>query len=120
MCGNQIVEEGEECDCGYKEDCLDKCCYDANHENPSLRCKLRPGAQCSPTQGNCCDLECKFKPKTTKCVQDHQCMYDVNCSGSHAKCPSNNEQFFKPNFTFCNSNSQLCMSGVSLLYYKIK
>jgi disintegrin and metalloproteinase domain-containing protein 10 len=28
VCGNKIVESGEECDCGFNDDeCMDKCCY---------------------------------------------------------------------------------------------
>ena len=30
LCGNRVVEEGEECDCGMNhEDCDDPCCYPA-------------------------------------------------------------------------------------------
>lgn len=52
LCGNGVVEEGEECDCGWEEDCSDSCCfpqrrYQSDKEPP---CKLTPGSVCSPSQ----------------------------------------------------------------------
>ena len=26
VCGNRIVDPGEECDCGYEDQCTDQCC----------------------------------------------------------------------------------------------
>lgn len=49
-CGNQIVEEDEECDCGTSEECLNDPCCD------SITCKLKTEAQCAA--GMCCDM-CK-------------------------------------------------------------
>ena len=47
ICGNEIVEEDEQCDCGYAEDCQDSCCYPqvANHDDNNA-CKLKDGAVC--------------------------------------------------------------------------
>lgn len=44
-CGNGLVEDGEECDCGSSQECPDDCCFAHN-------CSLRAGAQC--THGDCC------------------------------------------------------------------
>src|SRR6185437_9551296 len=40
VCGNGFVETGEECDCGLKEFCDNRCCN-------ATSCKLMPGAQCA-------------------------------------------------------------------------
>uniref|UniRef100_F7ECL0 ADAM metallopeptidase domain 15 n=1 Tax=Macaca mulatta TaxID=9544 RepID=F7ECL0_MACMU len=46
FCGNTFVEPGEQCDCGFPDDCADPCC-------DSSTCQLRPGAQCA-SDGPCC------------------------------------------------------------------
>ncbi len=43
ICGNQVVEEGEECDCGFKEDCTEDCCRVAGETNG---CTLKAGKTC--------------------------------------------------------------------------
>ncbi|XP_055258514.1 disintegrin and metalloproteinase domain-containing protein 15 isoform X8 [Moschus berezovskii] len=46
VCGNMLVEPGEQCDCGFPDDCTDPCC-------DCFTCQLRPGAQCA-SDGLCC------------------------------------------------------------------
>ncbi|KAM6167639.1 disintegrin and metalloproteinase domain-containing protein 15 isoform 2-T2 [Erethizon dorsatum] len=46
-CGNMFVDPGEQCDCGFSDDCTDPCC------DPDT-CQLRPGAQCA-SDGPCCE-----------------------------------------------------------------
>ncbi|XP_074899528.1 disintegrin and metalloproteinase domain-containing protein 2-like isoform X5 [Buteo buteo] len=51
VCGNGIVERGEQCDCGAAEACLeDKCC--------TKMCRFKPGVKCS--SGLCCN-ECQVQ-----------------------------------------------------------
>ncbi|GFO13839.1 serine-threonine kinase receptor-associated protein-like [Plakobranchus ocellatus] len=51
FCGNNIVEDGEECDCGYKIDCTDTCCN--GRDEQATDCKLTNGAQCSTDDAKC-------------------------------------------------------------------
>ncbi|KAF1531162.1 Disintegrin and metalloproteinase domain-containing protein 32, partial [Eudyptes sclateri] len=79
VCGNGVVEPGEQCDCGAAEACLkDKCC--------TKRCRFKPGVKCS--SGLCCK-ECQFKQKTSQCrpPADAQCDLPEFCNGSSASCP---------------------------------
>jgi len=42
FCGNGLVEGDEECDCGYEEDCKDKCCNPKHSgQQSSDECKLK-------------------------------------------------------------------------------
>ena len=52
LCGNGVVEEGEECDCGWEEDCEEECCWPQRTDYPAGQkpCTLRPNKPCSPTQ----------------------------------------------------------------------
>ena len=50
ICGNKIVEKGEQCDCGDANTCTEECCNPAGSNN---QCKLRIEKICSPSQGLC-------------------------------------------------------------------
>ncbi|OAD59782.1 Disintegrin and metalloproteinase domain-containing protein 10 [Eufriesea mexicana] len=52
ICGNGVVEDGEECDCGWEEDCNDPCCHPQrlHHAHHEVPCRLADGAVCSPSQ----------------------------------------------------------------------
>uniref|UniRef100_A0A663EEV2 ADAM metallopeptidase domain 32 n=1 Tax=Aquila chrysaetos chrysaetos TaxID=223781 RepID=A0A663EEV2_AQUCH len=82
VCGNGIVERGEQCDCGAAEvgaaGIMDKCC--------NKMCRFKPGVKCS--SGLCCN-ECQFKQKNSPCrpPADAQCDLAEFCNGSSASCP---------------------------------
>ncbi|CAG2198158.1 ADAM10 [Mytilus edulis] len=79
FCGNSIVEDGEQCDCGYDEDCKDECCV--GRQSDGSGCVLRVGKQCSPSQGGCCDPK-KCEPYTTPilCRPATDCAAESNCT----------------------------------------
>uniref|UniRef100_H3CVB6 Disintegrin and metalloproteinase domain-containing protein 10 n=1 Tax=Tetraodon nigroviridis TaxID=99883 RepID=H3CVB6_TETNG len=108
ICGNGLVESGEQCDCGYSDQCKDVCCYSAN-EPEGKRCRLQDNKICSPSQGPCCTAECTFKGTTEKCRLDSECAKEGMCNGATALCPASEP---KENFTSCNSGTQVCLSGV--------
>ncbi|XP_032775206.1 disintegrin and metalloproteinase domain-containing protein 26A-like [Rattus rattus] len=78
MCGNKLVEKGEQCDCGNLEACLkDPCC--------SEDCVLKPGAQCA--FGLCCK-DCHFLQTGTVCRKEkNECDLPEWCNGTSHECP---------------------------------
>ncbi|XP_075699223.1 disintegrin and metalloproteinase domain-containing protein 12 [Rhinoderma darwinii] len=79
-CGNGYVEEGEQCDCGEPDECMNPCC------NASA-CLLFPGAVCA--HGLCCE-DCKLKPGGTPCRDaSNFCDLPEFCTGTTAHCPAN-------------------------------
>lgn len=77
-CGNLVVEEREECDCGSTKQC-------EHHPCCLLNCTLRPGAACA--FGLCCK-DCKFMPSGTLCRQQmDECDLPEWCHGTFHQCP---------------------------------
>lgn len=80
-CGNGIVEEGEECDCGGVDNCAGNRCCD------SLTCRFRPQAQCDDSNETCCE-NCRFSSTDTVCHESTgPCDFDITCSGDSSVCP---------------------------------
>ncbi|KAI5608973.1 ADAM metallopeptidase domain 10b precursor, partial [Silurus asotus] len=107
ICGNGLVEPGEECDCGYSDQCKDLCCYDANQPD-NKKCKLKPNKVCSPSQGPCCTFECTYKSRNEKCRDESECAHQGMCNGASAQCPTSEP---KANFTACHNETQVCLNG---------
>lgn len=80
MCGNGIVEAGEDCDPGLGSNST--CC------NPTT-CKFAAGAVCDPASSPCCTSSCSFAPSTQVCrpSQDSTCDIAEMCTGTSANCP---------------------------------
>ncbi|KAI5127566.1 hypothetical protein NEPAR04_1120 [Nematocida parisii] len=96
VCGNGIVEQGEECDAGPFGDA---CC--------TPDCKLRMGAICSDYNSGCCK-GCKPAKKGTICKKSqNECHKSSMCDGITSKCPSVD---FLPNNSKCSVG--FCASGI--------
>lgn len=110
LCGNGVVEEGEECDCGWEDDCRDTCCFPQRRYPPANEkpCTLTPGSICSPSQGPCCANDCKLK-FADKCREDNGCRDASFCDGRTPHCPAS---INKPNKTICNREF-VCFMGVN-------
>ncbi|KAI5946080.1 Disintegrin and metalloproteinase domain-containing protein 12 [Manis javanica] len=79
-CGNGYVEEGEECDCGEPEECMNLCCN-------ATTCTLKPDAVCA--HGLCCE-DCQLKPAGTACRgSGNSCDLPEFCTGVSPQCPAN-------------------------------
>lgn len=114
FCGNKIVEEGEECDCGYNaQECTEQCCV-PRELSPELdyggarSCQRVRGKECSPSEGPCCSDECNFAGREKMCRQESECSHSQTCDAKQAMCP---EPAPKPNMTECNNGTKVCMNG---------
>uniref|UniRef100_UPI003AAAF00B disintegrin and metalloproteinase domain-containing protein 10 n=1 Tax=Centroberyx gerrardi TaxID=166262 RepID=UPI003AAAF00B len=105
ICGNQIVEKGEECDIGHND--KDLCCFSAN-EPVGVQCHLKPGKVCSPSQGLCCGQGCVFKLAEESCDEETDCQRESVCSGLSSFCPDPSP---KENLTVCSSGTRVCLNG---------
>uniref|UniRef100_A0A8C8VZA5 ADAM metallopeptidase domain 24 n=1 Tax=Peromyscus maniculatus bairdii TaxID=230844 RepID=A0A8C8VZA5_PERMB len=79
FCGNRVVDQGEECDCGSPEECkYSLCCL------PD--CSLKAEADCAT--GLCCSNLCQILPSGTLCrIPENECDLPEWCNGTSHECP---------------------------------
>ncbi|XP_050669328.1 uncharacterized protein LOC126968374 [Leptidea sinapis] len=106
ICGNGVVEEGEECDCGWASECTDVCCRPQAVRPHYKPCTLTEHSVCSPSQGPCCTASCTLK-FGDKCRSDNGCRDAAHCDGKRAACPTSRH---KPNRTRCDKEL-VCFMG---------
>ncbi|KAI8086477.1 Metallo-peptidase family M12-domain-containing protein [Halteromyces radiatus] len=77
MCGNGIVEQGEECDPGNQ---TSSCC-------DSTTCKFINNAVCDDVNDSCCN-QCQYQPSTYQCrPASTSCDIPEFCTGTSGTCP---------------------------------
>jgi hypothetical protein len=102
MCGNGIVEAGEECDPGLASNST--CC-------DQTTCKFRTGAVCDPSNSACCTDSCQLASAGQVCrpAKDAQCDFPESCTGTSAECPADKTV---PNGQSCGVNGLACADGL--------
>ncbi|KAJ8404828.1 hypothetical protein AAFF_G00332150 [Aldrovandia affinis] len=99
-CGNGYVEEGEECDCGELEECLNPCCN-------ATTCTLKGDAVCA--HGQCCE-DCKLKAAGTPCRESsNSCDLPEFCTGANPHCPAN---VYLHDGHACHNVDGYCYNGI--------
>ncbi|KKY28768.1 putative adam 8 precursor [Diplodia seriata] len=82
QCGNGIVEEGEDCDCGGTDGCGDNSCC-----NPTT-CKFQNNAVCDDANEDCCN-NCQFASSSIVCRESTgDCDPEEKCTGDSPYCPA--------------------------------
>ncbi|KAI7887863.1 Metallo-peptidase family M12-domain-containing protein, partial [Mucor mucedo] len=96
LCGNGILEPGEECDPGLTDS---PCCF-------AKTCKLKPNAVCD----NQCCLNCAIAPPDTICRPAvSECDSAEFCTGSNSSCPID---IHDKDGASCANGTMKCASGI--------
>ncbi|XP_051016723.1 disintegrin and metalloproteinase domain-containing protein 28 [Acomys russatus] len=99
VCGNQVVEMNEDCDCGTPEECTNQCC-------DAKTCKVKAGFQCA--LGECCE-KCRLKKPGVVCrMAEDDCDLPEMCDGKSNHCPADR---FRVNGFPCQNGRGYCLQG---------
>ncbi|XP_006107907.1 disintegrin and metalloproteinase domain-containing protein 21-like [Myotis lucifugus] len=97
-CGNSVVENGEQCDCGTFKQCYSNTCCESD-------CRFSPGSICN--RETCC-TNCTQAPAGTLCRPiQNICDLPEYCMGKDTNCPSD---FYLQDGTPCTEDGY-CYEG---------
>uniref|UniRef100_A0A182QQ78 Disintegrin and metalloproteinase domain-containing protein 12 n=1 Tax=Anopheles farauti TaxID=69004 RepID=A0A182QQ78_9DIPT len=101
VCGNGLLEPGEQCDCGRRDSCDNRCC-------DARTCQLRSNATCAT--GACCDLDtCQPKLAGSVCRGARgECDLPEYCDGRSELCP---RDVFLRDTSPCRNGAAYCYRG---------
>lgn len=109
-CGNYLLEEGEDCDCGVDHTngiCNnDPCCN-------ATSCKVVNGKECSPQSSSCCYSNCSVIPMDSNhiCSDETECAFQQMCNGS-VQCPTPVAKVNTNGSSIsCNNGANYCVNG---------
>ncbi|XP_041351461.1 disintegrin and metalloproteinase domain-containing protein 10-like [Gigantopelta aegis] len=117
VCGNAIIEDGEECDCGTSGTCryIDPCCVPSDVSNSvDIPCTFghNKTKTCSPKRSDsaCCSEDCVPISSSRKqtCKHRSDCTRASYCDGVSSSCPA---PVNLPDGKSCNGGRQICVSG---------
>ncbi|KAI1305198.1 Disintegrin and metalloproteinase domain-containing protein 28 [Halotydeus destructor] len=95
ICGNGLIEDGEQCDCPYLDERCRRDCCDMS------TCRLIGSSKCS--SGVCC-YNCQFKSSDVLCrPRDGNCDVPENCDGQAEGCPADR---FQPTGSSCHAEGE--------------
>ncbi|XP_041354184.1 disintegrin and metalloproteinase domain-containing protein 10-like [Gigantopelta aegis] len=117
VCGNAVIEDGEECDCGTSGTCryVDPCCIPSDVTNSlDIPCTFghNKTKTCSPKRFDsaCCSEDCVPISASRKqtCKHKSDCTRASYCDGVSSSCPA---PVNLPDGKPCNGGRQICVSG---------
>ncbi|XP_076844124.1 disintegrin and metalloproteinase domain-containing protein 9 [Brachyhypopomus gauderio] len=99
QCGNGILDQDEQCDCGQPENCTNPCCNAAT-------CTFTTGSTCAA--GSCCK-NCKLLVSGTPCrASVNECDLPEFCLGTMGFCPPDT---YLMDGLQCAGNTAYCYEG---------
>ena len=119
ICGNNLREGDEECDCGTMLTCaaIDPCCTpsDVSELDPDHPCTFRrsQGSRCSPNVSHCCTQDCKIVSSVANkvCKVQSECTEQSICDGLSSVCPM---EVKLPDKEPCAGGTRSCIDGVCI------
>ncbi|ORZ38848.1 Metallo-peptidase family M12-domain-containing protein [Catenaria anguillulae PL171] len=105
QCGNGIVEDGEQCDCGGRDGCANNACCNTN-------CTLKAGATCDDKSDECC-RSCQIVSNSTRTMcrpSRGECDRPEFCDGTSKLCPKDE---FAPNGNTCQLTGEGVVGNVT-------
>ena len=112
LCGNLLIDPGEECDCGQSADTcqrVDSCCAVPERGKPGCHVPRELGKYCSPQTSQCCTQNCTVEPNPVVCRASTECSKESRCDTANVECPA---PVPLADGKLCRGGTRVCCQGL--------